>query len=60
MPAERIRKRGPKPERVKTDDTFDDVIQRALKKKPLRPIDGGSEDVGEEQKTPSSGDKSEK
>ena len=35
--------RGPKPERVKTDDDFDTVIQRALKKKPLRDVDTGDD-----------------
>ena len=52
-------KPGPKPQRANTEDDFDTVIMKALKKKPLRQIDGGSEDLGEEQKTPSSGDESE-
>lgn len=43
---------GPKPQRVKTDDDFDTVIQRALKKKPLRTVESGGTEPDQAEDNP--------
>ena len=48
------RKRGPKPQRANTDDDFDTVVKRALKKKPMRDVIHGDKPDSDdsEQKKP--------